>query len=156
MGNAFTSSRNEGSLIPSQQRRAGVPQHLGLCCHPKKLHCCCPVMRSQGVSWGFHVQKDEAFPFKYAEGVAFSSRSFFIKSLTVSLPEFLLICTGGRERRIIFYLLHAKFYTVHRLAQRGARKAAEKKGFSRLKLMGKGSVNMEDKGELTKTCAWET
>lgn len=59
-----------------------MPQHLGLCHHPGKLHCCCPVMHSQGVFWGFHVQKHQAFPFKYAEGVAFSSQSFFIKSLT--------------------------------------------------------------------------
>lgn len=115
-------------------------------------------MHSQGVSWGFHVQKDEVFPFKYAEGVAFSSQSFFIKSLIVSLPspEFLLICTGVRVRRLILHLLHVKFYAVHRLAQRGARKAAEKRGFSRLKLMGKRSMNVKDKAELTKICACET
>lgn len=61
-----------------------MPQQLGLHHHPGKLHCCCTVMRSQGVSGGFHVQKDEAFLFKYAKGVAFSSQSFFIKSFMLS------------------------------------------------------------------------
>lgn len=38
----------------------------------------------------------------------------------------------------------------------GQEKLQKKRGFSRLKLMRKGSVNVEDKGELTKICAWET
>lgn len=73
------------------------------------------------------MQKDEAFPLKCAERVAFPSWSI-IDSLVVSLPsvEFLLTYTGGRERRITFNLLHTKFYPVHRLAQSGARKAVEK------------------------------
>lgn len=75
--------------------------------------------------------------------------------ISLPSPDFFLICTGERVRRILFPLLHAKLCAVDRLAQRGAKMTAVKRGFSRLKLMRKGSVDVEDKGELTKTCEWE-
>lgn len=65
----------------------------------------CPLMDTQGFSWGSHMQADEA-PGR-AERMALPSWPFFINSLMISLPsaEFLLTYTGGREGRITFSLL---------------------------------------------------